>query len=230
MEQTTKIVALTELELDFHHILYIAIDYIQQKNTTQFSTYLQEGWDQSIQSLFDDAFKRIQKVVVDGSEITYQPDFNVITQIELYHIYSILTVYLKELGEPEFLQYMETNWTSSFREYYWEIYYHFINVVYNYHSILYNDKNTSQLSAIHNYHILLVLLDFVITGGKSNKNDKNYRDQSFMQYLTSNFDASIQDPFFKSYDNIRQELFDYYSKHLNLDDEDDKNMDFILSM
>ena len=51
-----------------------------------------------------------------------------------------------------------------------------------------------------------------------------------MQYLTSNFDASIRDPFFKSYDNIRQKLFDYYSKHPNIADEDDKNMDFILSM
>lgn len=157
-----------------------------------------------------------------------QNEFTALNPIELYYVYVILLGYLKEFTASEFLYYLDSKWKHQFRKDFWDIYYFLVSVPQESHTIVVHEKKIVNFQPIHHYHILLILLDCLITGG--DPEIQPFDNKEFLNYLNANFDNTTSKAFIKSYYNLRQKIQQYYSKKIDSNDPDVDDMDFILRM
>lgn len=198
-----------ELEIDLDHILMINIEYLRMFEYSNFMHYMESSWDTTFGDSFWDIYERIKNTIAGGHvNINLEDRITNLTTIELYHFYVILIVYLKEHGTIDFLFYLESKWKAPLREYFWEIYYVLMDIISNYHSKI-PDSSMDDLKPLHHYHILLILMDYLMTGGDPQDNFKG--NEKFLTYLMSNWDEAIFRGFLGTIDNITQKLFDYYA-------------------
>lgn len=199
-----------------NQFLRVLIDYMLQNERETFETYLNNKWCSNIVTLFWQAYDRLKNTnIQDVSCLEPGTGENSQEILEVNHVYLVMMVYVKEQNEEKFLTFFTSKFNSPFQENYWEIYYHLVNSIYDYHSPLFQQKTIQGIKCLQLYHILLVLVDYLQCDGNLDINS-DPSESTFFIYLESNRKPGTMKSFLSTYANLKQNLFEYYSNPLIL--------------
>lgn len=210
---------MTHIEL--HHSLAISYKFFNNYTNGDFTAYLLETWPEYIQNHFHMANAQIQNAL----ENYYAGDQDInqlmpIPTFDLYHIILVLFGYMKNYADADFIYYLKASWSEALIMEFTEVYDFLHHVVLNFHANQLNHQAFTSIPAFELSHILAILIGYLKVGGDPDRNEE--RDQVFINYLSKEWNVNAQQIFWESYDNIRQELLDYYAQIF--DPESDEGM------
>lgn len=187
---------------DLNLILLSFIDYLKKYNVSKFLHYLEATWGDMPKDVFWDTYYQMKQSSFDlYSDYNQEKTIFLISDFESYHILIIMIDFLKEHGDPEFLQSMEQSWDEQVRDSFWETYYQVKQSLFNYYFLQLDNKLVNSIADMKLYHLLLIMIEYF----------KEFGEPDFFSYLETTFEASARETFWDSYYYIKQYLFDYYS-------------------
>lgn len=228
MSDTTKHIELPALDLQLDLVLLIPIEYLLT-HTVDFESYLQSSWPVLITDRFWQIYNRLRQNVHSNrpSESRSDATSQVLSTDDLYYLYVIFLVYLKERDDIDFIYYLQSKWPESFQQSTWEIYYHLVDSIYNWHSMLAQPIKNTHLDTHHHYHVLLLIMDYLMTGGDPTA--KSEGNQEFINYMFDQYNATTYNAFIKTHSSLLQVLHDYHLRYHPLS-ADEQTMNFIQSI
>lgn len=229
MKEIMKIIELPELELSFQNILHICIGFLKTNETMKFRASLEEHWLEPLQKVFWQSYEKMGLIINNSHlESDERKGYTFYNPFEVVHTYSILLFFFKEYGFNDFDEYLHTKWKSAFRGCFWEIYFYLISLAYDSHNLLFKKPNVENLTRFHHNVILLVIIDYIMTGG--NLENNAHQDEQFMKYFLLHVDRKTRNRFNETYVNLKAYIVKYFSRFTDLTDQEDIDMDFINKM